>query len=100
MRDPCLSDATIVVNTTPLGLGPDDPLPVELERLNPGAVILDLVYGRGETKLVVAARARGHVACDGLPMLLHQGAAAFHRWFGIDPDIAAMREALETQSAQ
>lgn len=99
MRDPCLSDATIVVNTTPLGLRPEDPLPVELERLNPGAVILDLVYGRGETKLVVASRAMGHVASDGLAMLLHQGAAAFHRWFGIDPDVAAMREALERQSA-
>ncbi len=98
MRDPCLSDATIVVNATPLGLGAADPLPVELDRLNPGAVVLDLVYGRGGTKLVTEARKRGHAASDGLPMLFHQGAAAFHRWFGVDPDTAVMREELERQS--
>ncbi|MGK2962736.1 MAG: shikimate dehydrogenase family protein [Gemmatimonadaceae bacterium] len=99
MRDPCLSDATIVVNATPLGLAAADPLPVELERLNPGAVVLDLVYGPGGTKLVTEARESGHVASDGLPMLLHQGAAAFHRWFGVDADLTAMRDVLKTQSA-
>jgi shikimate 5-dehydrogenase len=28
-------------------------------------------------------------------MLLHQGARAFHIWTGMDPSVAAMRQALE-----
>jgi len=98
MRDPCLADATIVVNATPLGLAAADPLPVELDRLHPGAVVFDLVYGRGGTRLVREAHERGHAASDGLVMLLHQGAAAFHRMFGIDPDVSVMRQELERQS--
>lgn len=94
MRDPCLGDADIVVNATSLGLAAADSLPVELDRLAPGAVVLDLVYGRDETKFVRAARERGHVAADGLLMLLHQGAAAFERWFGTPPNKEVMWAAL------
>ena len=94
MRDPCLSEATIVVNATAIGIGDSDELPVEIDRLAPDAVVIDLNYGRRETAFVRAARARGHAGCDGLRMLLHQGAASFHRWFGIDADTDAMWNAL------
>ncbi len=94
MRDPCLEEANIVVNTTPLGLSPDDPLPVELERLSPYAIVLDLVYARGETPWVRMARSEGHVAADGLRMLLHQGVCAFERWFAQEPNATVMWQAL------
>jgi shikimate dehydrogenase len=94
MRDPCLADADIVVNATPIGMGTDD-IPEELDRLAPEAVVFDLVYGRHEeTAWVRAAKARGHVAADGLRMLLHQGVAAFERWFAREPDEAVMWKAL------
>ena len=94
MRDPCLEEADIVVNATPLGTLDTDPLPVELDRLSSSAVVFDLVYARGETAWVREARARGHIAADGLSMLLHQGAAAFERWLGIEPDRDLMWAAL------
>ena len=93
MRDPCLADADIIVNATPIGMGTDD-LPEELERLAPHAVVFDLVYGPDETAFVRAARERGHTASDGLRMLLHQGVAAFERWFAMPPDQAVMWSAL------
>lgn len=93
MRDPCLEDADIVVNATPVGLGNDEH-PTELERLSPRAVVLDLVYAPGETAWVRAARERGHVASDGLSMLLHQGIAAYELWIGAPPDKRVMWEAL------
>jgi|SRR5687768_1616939 len=93
MRDPCLADADLVVNATPIGMGTDD-MPEELERLAPHAVVFDLVYGRDETAFVREARARGHTASDGLRMLLHQGVAAFERWFAAPPDQAVMWSAL------
>lgn len=93
MRDPCLGEADIVVNATPLGMGTDE-LPVEIERIAPHATVLDLVYGRDETAFVRAARADGHTAADGLRMLLHQGARAFELWFHVRPDTAVMWNAL------
>jgi shikimate dehydrogenase len=93
MRDPCLSDADIVVNATPIGMGTDE-LPTEIERIRPGAAVLDLVYGRNETAFARAAREAGHPASDGLRMLLHQGVAAFSLWFHEEPDQAVMWSAL------
>ncbi len=94
MRDPCLEDADLVVNATPIGLSGEDAHPVELSLLARRAVVVDLVYGADETAWVRAARERGHTAFDGLSMLLHQGVAAWTLWFGVEPDRAVMWEAL------
>ena len=89
-----LRDATIVVNATPLGMAGDE-LPAPIAMLPRRARVLDLVYRRGGTAWVNAARSAGHIAADGKVMLLAQGAAAFERWFGIRADARAMRAALE-----
>jgi shikimate dehydrogenase len=89
-----LSGAGLVVNATPLGLRGDDALPVDLERLDPHAAVLDLVYRQGGTRWVRAARDAGLRAADGTTVLLEQGALAFERWFGIPADREAMRAAL------
>lgn len=88
-----LRDATIVVNATPVGMS-DDRHPLSVDLIPDGATVLDLVYRRGGTSWSNAARARGLVAADGLAMLIAQGAASFQRWFGIAPDLTAMREAV------
>ena len=92
VRD-ALADAAMVVNATPVGMRNDE-MPVRVEMLPPGAVVVDLVYRAGETAWVRAARARGHLAADGREMLLAQGALAFERWFGVEPDRVVMRDAL------
>ena len=89
----------IVINATPIGLESDD-VPVSLERLDPGAALLDLAYTPGETAWVRLARAEGRVASDGLPMLLEQGAAAFEIWFGVKPDRDVMWAALKTATGR
>ena len=93
MRDPLIAEADIVVNATPVGMSSDEH-PVELDRVAPNAIIVDLVYAPQETSWVRDARARGHRAIDGLSMLLHQGVAAFECWFGEEPDQSAMKKAL------
>lgn len=45
------------------------------------------------------ARFQGARVSNGLSMLIHQGALSFERWFGIKPDISAMRQALEQKHA-
>ena len=95
-----LAGATLVVNATPLDgvTGADAPAPVE--DLPSGSAVIDLVYRPGETAWVRAARARGHAAVDGLPMLIEQGALAWRRWLGVEPDRGVMRSALEAAAVR
>jgi shikimate dehydrogenase len=72
----------------------DEDQPVNVALIPKSAAVLDLVYRRGGTPWVNAARANGNRAADGLPMLLEQGALAFQRWFGKEPDREAMRLSL------
>ena len=91
--DDAVRGAELVVNATPIGLS-DSQVPIEPSRLDRGAAVIDLVYRSGGTAWTRAAAARGLPAMDGTLVLLEQGALAFERWFGVEPDRAAMREAL------
>jgi shikimate dehydrogenase len=88
-----LLGATLVVNATPVGMR-DSAFPVPLAALPAGAAVFDLVYRAGETAWVTGARQAGHRAADGIGMLVEQGALAFTRWFGIEPDRNAMWRAM------
>jgi shikimate dehydrogenase len=89
-----VADATLVVNTTPLGLHSHDAMPVAINLLPKGSAVFDLAYAAGETAWVQAARAAGHRAADGEGMLVEQGAIAFERWFGFEPDRNVMWKAM------
>ncbi len=84
-----LADATLVVNTTSLGMEGQPPLELRLDKLAPEAVVTDLVYAPLETPLLAAARARGNAVVDGLGMLLHQARPGFEAWFGVAPAVDA-----------
>lgn len=88
-----LANADLVVNATPVGLEAEA-MPVAPGAIGPAAAVIDLTYRRGETPWVLACRARGLRATDGLTMLVEQGALAFTRWFehGLDP--AEMRTVI------
>jgi shikimate dehydrogenase len=87
----------LVVNATPLGLSSADPLPVAPSLLGSHrpAALLDLVYVCGRTRLVRVAREAGVVAEDGRGVLVEQGAAAFRRFFDVEPPREVMRAAVE-----
>ena len=82
-----LSDASLVVNTTSLGMVGQPKLEIDLEGLSKTALITDIVYAPLMTDLLVQAKKRGNPVVDGLGMLLHQARPGFHRWFGIDPEV-------------
>jgi shikimate dehydrogenase len=89
-----LADATLIVNATPVGQREDEQ-PLDVSMISRSTAVMDLVYARGGTSWIRAARARGNRAADGLTMLLEQGALSFQRWFGIEPDREAMRRSLQ-----
>ena len=77
-----LDGATLLVNTTSLGMKGQPPLELDLARLPANAVVDDIVYVPLETDLLATARKRGNTCIDGLGMLLHQGRMGFEAWFG------------------
>ena len=87
----------LAVNATSLGLHPGDPLPLDPTSAPPIDAALDLVYARGgRTPWVQAMSAHGIPTIDGTEMLLQQGAAAFRRWWSLDPPLELMRDALRS----
>ncbi|MBL8099756.1 MAG: shikimate dehydrogenase [Anaerolineales bacterium] len=82
-----ISNLSLIVNTTPLGMTPNteqSPLPENLS-LPSNIFIYDLVYNPRETKLVKDARSQGVQAITGLGMLIEQAALAFEIWTGKNP---------------
>ena len=88
-RSDMLAGATLLVNTTSLGMKGQPPLELDLARLPAGAVVDDIVYVPLETPLLAMARARGNTCIDGLGMLLHQGRMGFEAWFGKKVEVTA-----------
>ncbi|MHB8294472.1 MAG: shikimate dehydrogenase family protein [Acidimicrobiales bacterium] len=88
-------DAELVVNATPLGMRRAPGLPVPPDRLGPGQVVVDLVYDPPVTELLTAARYRGAIAMNGLPMLVHQAARQLELWLGQAAPVDVMFEAAE-----
>ncbi len=84
-----LDGATLVVNTSSLGMEGKPEFRVPLDALSSDAVVTDLVYVPLETKLLSYARSIGCQTVDGLGMLLHQAVPGFERWFGIRPEVDA-----------
>ena len=86
----------LIVNCTAVGMGGEDPfeqLPVDPERFDPGIVLVDLVYGGAETRLIGEARARRATAIDGLEILVRQGAESLRIWTGRDAPLEVMQDA-------
>lgn len=88
--------ADVAINATPLGLRSGDALPLEPSATPGVRAALDLVYARGTTAWVRALQAAGVRASDGRGVLLHQGVAAFSRFFPDEaPPLEVMRAAVE-----
>jgi 3-dehydroquinate dehydratase / shikimate dehydrogenase len=85
----------ILVNTTPLGTRGEheNETPVSAENLSGIKLVYDLTYNPRETRLLKEAREAGCETLDGLEMLIHQAAAQFKIWSGLEADTAAMRAA-------
>ena len=93
-RDASLHGATLLINTTSLGMVGQPPLALQLDALPLAAVVNDIVYKPLETNLLAQARARGNRVVDGLGMLLYQARPGLQRWFGRLP---AVTEALRAE---
>jgi shikimate dehydrogenase len=87
-----LADYDVIVNATPLGMSGEAAVARE-GALTSSHVVFDLVYDPPTTPLMRSTRAAGGLAWSGLGMLVHQAAATFKIWTGVEPPIEAMSAA-------
>ncbi len=83
----------LIINTTSVGLHEDISL-ISQHYLQPEHFVYDLVYRKGETRLIRDAAQVGCRCLSGLSLLLYQGAHSFTWWLGKEPPLAVMRAAL------
>ena len=101
---PRLDQTDVLVNATSVGMVSNDPdpnapggpapikeLPLMADELSDRLIVVDLVYRQERTPLVRAALARDLRCVDGIDVLVHQGAASFRLWTGMNAPLGAMR---------
>lgn len=91
-----IDQCDILSNATPVGMEPQverSNLP-ETQWLRPEMAVTDVVYSHAETKLLRDAKAAGCRTCDGLGMLLCQGAEAFRLYSGLEMPVEEIRALL------
>ncbi|MCE1193741.1 MAG: shikimate dehydrogenase [Acidovorax sp.] len=79
-RDP--AGMELVVNATPLGMHEGDPLPLDVDRLQPGTFVGEVVMRAEMTAFLQAAQARGCRVQVGSDMLFEQ-IPAYLEYFGL-----------------
>ena len=78
----------LLVNGTPLGMNPGDPMPFSLDNAKPSAVIADCGMKTENTELLRVAAERGHRVQKGKEMLFEQAPLYMARfgWPGVTAD--------------
>ena len=71
----------IVVNATPMGMNPGDPMPLDISRIDPSAFVGEVVMKEEMTAFLHAAQGRGCRVQIGLDMLFEQ-IPAYLEFFG------------------
>jgi shikimate dehydrogenase len=80
-----LDEVSIIINTTPVGMGEledQSPMDSKLMPLVSNKICYDLIYNPLETRFLREASENGATTINGLPMFIHQAAEAFKLWTG------------------
>ena len=85
----------LVVNATPLGMNEDDPLPLDVARLDPTTFVGEVVLRAEMTALLAAASARGCQVQVGTDMLFEQ-IPAYLEFFGFPATTPEVLRSLAT----
>jgi shikimate dehydrogenase len=92
-----IKNSKLIVNATTVGMYPnvlDSPI-ANKNLLSNQQIIFDLIYHPLRTRLLDEAKSAGASTIGGLEMFIHQGAAAFQLWTGMEMPIDQVRCSLE-----
>ena len=90
----CLETSSLLTNATSVGMAPQaDATPIpDTSMFHPGLLVSDVIYHPSKTRLLREAQRAGCAVCNGMYMLLYQGAAAFKIWTGQEMPVELIRE--------
>lgn len=98
---PQLEEFSLVINATPLGLHPEDPLPFDVTRIDRDAKVVDILMTPTETPLLRACAKRHLCAFPGYEMLVQQ-VPDYLNFFGykdlsikVSEDLPSVRSMME-----
>lgn len=89
-----IKESAILTNATSIGMEPNtESSPIIDETLfYPELIVCDIIYHPKETQLLKLAKRNGCFTCNGLYMLLYQGAASFELWTGQEMPVSLIKE--------
>lgn len=89
-----IKESAIIVNGTSVGMAPkaDACILKDSSYFHKGQIVFDAIYNPKETKLLTLAKEQDCITCNGLYMLLYQGAEAFKLWTGKKMPVEIMKE--------
>jgi len=88
---PAVQQADVLINTTSIGMHPEeDRIPIDDNLIPGGMIVSDIVYNPARTKLLQVAEAKGCKIVPGLGMLVYQGTEGFRKWTGAEPPVEVM----------
>lgn len=90
----------VIVQTTSVGLKPDDPSVLGADCLSAGQLVYDTIYQPPVTPLLALAMQCGCRTANGATMLLQQGALAFQIWHPGSNPLEWMRRGLNLNPGQ
>ncbi len=95
------SDAQVIVNTTPVGMYPENGVsPIRLEEFPSCEGVLDVIYNPARTALLLNAQERGIPCANGLNMLVAQAKYAAEYFSGHSIEDARIREVCRKMRAE
>ena len=87
----------VLINATPIGMKTDiNAMPVSENSLHDCRVVMDVVVSPMESRLIREAERLGKKVAHGYEMSLHQAAAQFRLYTGVDAPLDVMRVSIET----
>lgn len=93
---PSAAGYDLVVNSTPLGMNPDDPLPLDLNDIAPSCIVADCGMKIEMTRLLVEAQRHGCRIQKGREMMIEQAPLYLELfgWPGVSSDAFRVLEAI------
>jgi len=102
-RSGSLSEAKrvdVIINATPIGMrgaGNENQLPLPVEAMHKGQIIVDLIYHPLETEFLKNASRIGARTMNGIGMLIHQAALQYTLWTNKEAPLDVMQDAVIQQ---
>lgn len=92
-----LSNSTLIVNATTLGMYPEieDTITDIEDSFNDEQIIFDLIYNPAKTKFLKTAEMQGAKVVGGLKMLISQAAKSFELWTGVEMPVEVIFDSLQ-----